>query len=124
MLFDLLHFGSGPQAIHYFILCFTAILGTIQGVAARYNQRDLLWIEGRGGYAFSALTIAASFVWFFLTDDEIFAPGLAGGELFAIFLAAFVIAVPTSRTIAFTLARMRSLAIAQKSVAREKEPLT
>jgi hypothetical protein len=108
---------------HYFILCFTAILGTIQGVAARYDHHDLLWIEGRGGYVFSGLTIAASFTWFFLADDEIFIPGLAGGELFAIFLAAFVIAVPTSRTIAFILAHVRSLALVQKRVTREKEPL-
>ena len=123
MFLDLLHFGSGPQAIHYFVFCLAGILGTIQGVAVHYHRDDLLWFDGRGGYAFSVLVVAGSFVWFFLTDQEIFIPGLAGGELFTLFVAAFVVAVPITRAVAFFAARVRAPAVAPKRAAREKEPL-
>jgi hypothetical protein len=121
MFLDLLHFGDGPQAVHYFIFCFAAILGTIQGVATRYQRRDLLWLEGLAGYGLCALLIAGSFVWFFVTDEEIFIPGLAGGELFTIFVAAFIVAIPVTRIVAFALARVRVLAPVQPT-ASEKEP--
>ena len=123
MFLDLLHFGSGAQAIHYFVFCLVGILGTIQGVAAHYRRSDLLWLDGRKGYVFSALTVAASFVWFFLIDQDIFIPGLAGGELFTLFAAAFVVAVPITRAVAFFAARVRAPAVAPKRAAREKEPL-
>jgi len=124
MFFDLLHFGSAQQAIDYFLFCFAAILGTIQGVAVRYGRLDLLWFHGRLGYAFSLLTVAGSFIWFFLSDQEIFIPGLAGGELFTLFVVAFFVAVPTTRLGAFVAARVRALAAAPETPAREKEPLT
>jgi len=123
MFFDLLHFGSGPQAIHYFFFCLMALLGTIQGIAIRYGRPDLLWFEGWFGYALSGGIIVGSFVWFFLTDQEIFIPGLAGGELFTLFVIAFVVAVPLTRAIAFAATRLRALALQPKSPAREKEPL-
>lgn len=122
MLFDLLHFGDGPQAVHYFFLCLVAILGIIQGVAARYARRDLIWMEGQVGYGLCALLVAGSFVWFFVTDEDIFIPGLAGGELFSIFVAAFIAAVPVTRIVAFALARVRAFASVQIT-ARKKEPL-
>jgi hypothetical protein len=123
MLFNLLHFGSGPQAVNYFVFCLTAILGTIQGVAVRYNRSDLLWLDGRGGYLLGALTVAGGFVWFFVTDQEIFIPGLAGGELFTLFVAAFVVSIPVTRIIAFVATRMRALATVPERAPREKEPL-
>lgn len=123
MFFDLLHFGSARQAIDYFFFCFAAILGTIQGVAVRYSRLDLLWFHGRFGYAFGLLTVAGSFIWFFLSDQEIFIPGLAGGELFTLFVAAFIVAVPTTRIGALVAARVRALAVAPETRAREKEPL-
>jgi hypothetical protein len=121
VLFDLLHFGDGPQAINYFIFCFVAILGTLQAVAARYMRGDLVWIEGQGGYFLSALMIVGSFIWFFVTDKEIFIPGLAGGELFTIFVAAFIVAVPLTRLTAFAFARIRAVTPARTSPS-EKEP--
>ncbi len=117
MFFDLLHLGDGQQAAHYFAFCFAAILGVLQGVAARYMRRDLLWFAPRIAYAFCALAVSGSFVWFFVTDAEIFIPGLAGGELFTIFVAAFGIAVPFTRGIAWVAARLRAPARI-----REKEP--
>jgi hypothetical protein len=124
MFFNLLHFGSGPQAVNYFILCLAAILGTIQGVAVRYNRSDLVWLDGRRGYVFSALTVTSGFVWFFLTDRQIFIPGLAGGELFTLFIAAFVVAVPVTRMVALFAARVSALVAAPRITPQEKEPLT
>lgn len=122
LLFDLLHFGDGPQAFHYFVYCFLAILGIIQSVAIRYNRRDLRWLDGQVGLALGALLVAGSFVWFFVTDEEIFIPGLAGGELFTIFVAAFIVAVPVTRVIALALSRVR-VAVPVRTNSREKEPL-
>ena len=121
MIFDLLHFGDGPQAINYFIFCLVAILGTLQAVAVRYARGDLVWFEGQGGYGLSALMIVGSFIGFFVTDKEIFIPGLAGGELFTIFVAAFIVAVPITRLVAFAFARIRALTLARTNPS-EKEP--
>lgn len=118
---ELLHFDSPTQAVHYFILCFSSILGVIQVSAARSRRRDLLWLDARASIIFGTLAIAASFVWFFLTDEEIFVPGLAGGEFIAIFVAAVITAVPISRAISFLLARVRVIAASPRSV-RVKEP--
>lgn len=122
MFFDLLHFGSGLQAIHYFFFSLVGILGAIQGVAVRYHRSDLLWLDDRKGYVLSALMVAGSFVWFFRVDQDIFIPGLAGGELFTLFAAAFVVAVPITRVVAFFAARVRALSTPERT-AREKEPL-
>jgi hypothetical protein len=122
-LFDLLHLGTGTQAAHYFISCLVAILGTLQAVAARYQRHELLWLEGQAGYLLGALCVAGGLAWFFLADDEIFTPGLAGGELFAVFTAAFLAAVVVTRVLAFGLNRLRSLA-PEAGPQREKEPLT
>ena len=122
MFLDLLHFGAGPQAVNYFVFCLGGILGTIQGVAVRYSRADLGWLEERAGYTLSALMVAGSFVWFFLTDQEIFIPGLAGGELFTLFIAALVVAIPVTRIVAFFAGRMRDLAATPSPSPREKEP--
>ena len=122
MFLNLLHFGAGPQAANYFVFCFAGILGTIQGVAVRYGRVDLIWLEERAGYLLSTLMVAGSFMWFFLTDQEIFIPGLAGGELFTLFIAALVVAIPLTRIVAFFAARVRTLAAAPTRAPREKEP--
>ena len=122
MFLDLLHFGAGTQAVNYFVFCLAAILGTIQGVAVRYGRSDLVWLGDRAGYAASVLMVAGSFVWFFTTDREIFIPGLAGGELFTLFVSALVIAIPLTRLIAYFAARVRLLAAASARSSREKEP--
>ncbi len=119
-LFDLLHFGTGLQAVHYLIFCFIAILGTLQMIAARFNRRDLMWFDGRGGYVVGGTAVAASFIWFFIVDDEIFTPGLAGGELFLLFIVPFVIAVPITRLVALVVHRLGWLASAPSL--REEEP--
>jgi hypothetical protein len=106
MFLDLLHFGDGRQAINYFMLCLFALLGTLQFVALGYHRRDLIWLHGRASVLLSISLIVASFVWFFVTDQEIFIPGLAGGELFTIFILALLLAVPITRLLAFVTSQM------------------
>jgi len=113
MFFDLLHLGDGKQALNYFFLCFFAILGALQLVAAKYHRRDLLWTNS----AIGAFLIVASFMWFFVTDQEIFIPGLAGGELFTIFIVAFILATPITRALAWLVQSKRVT-----QLPREKEP--
>jgi len=118
---DLLHFGTGTQAVNYFVFCFFAILGVIQGIATRYQRFDLQWFGGNAGYALSVALVVGSFVWFFITDQEIFIPALAGGEFFALFIGALILAVPLTRAMAFALAHGRAFARIAKPT-REKEP--
>lgn len=80
-----------------------------------------MWMDGRGGVLLGSALVAAGFVWFFVADEEIFIPGLAGGEFFALFVAAFLVAVPVTRLVAVLIARVRSLSI--PSTEREEEPL-
>ncbi len=122
-LSELLHFGTGMQAIHYFLFCLVAILGTLQAVAARYRNRDLIWFEGGTGYILGVVGVAGGFAWFFLTDDEIFTPGLAGAELFIVFAAAFLVAVVVTRMVSFCTNRLRALSPIPRPE-REKEPLS
>jgi len=127
-MFGLLHFGDGPQAINYFILCLVALLGTLQFVAIRYRRRDLIWLDGQPGIFLSMLLIAGSFIWFFVTDQEIFIPGLAGGELFTLFAIALILAAPITRVVAFALARVsvqdtsRLGNLLRRNASRKKDP--
>jgi hypothetical protein len=117
--FGLVNLGYGDQAINYFWLCFGALLGVLQIVATRYNRRDLMWFDGAPGYATGIALTVGSFIWFFLTDREIFIPALAGGEFFLLFTLALVGALPTTRVIAFVFARAF---IPAPKPTREKEP--
>lgn len=117
--FGLVNIISIDQAIHYLAFCFVAILGAIQYAAVRYRRADLVWLEGRNGYALSATLVVGSFIWFFVTDQEIFIPGLAGGEFFTIFALALFCAVPVTRIVAFVMTRMRAPVVERT---REKEP--
>jgi len=121
-ILGLLHFGSGDQATHYFALCLGAILGTLQIVAARYKRADLLWLEERAGFALGIVLVVGSFVWFFATDKEIFVPGLAGGEFFTLFAAAFATATPLTRVVAFALSRLRPSAPVKARFRKELAP--
>ncbi len=123
MFADLFHFGSGTQAVHYFVWCLVANLGVIQAVAARYGRRDLQWFEGRKGYILAVLAVVGGPLWFFWIDDEAFLPGLAGGELFADFTAAFLLAILATRLVAFLLPRIRMFGGAPQERAGQKEPL-
>lgn len=94
-------------------------------VAVRYERRDLIWLDGPAGSWLSAILIGGSFIWFFVTDQEIFIPGLAGGELFTIFVSAFIVAIPITRIIAFAIARVKVISISATArvETKRKEPI-
>lgn len=122
MFIDLLHFGSGVQAARYFIFCLVAALGALQAVAARYGRRELQWFSGCSGYVFGAVAVLGSYVWFLLTDEELFIPGLAGGELMVIFVGAGASAVLVTRAVSFLLARLQPVSSSPAAGTSEKEP--
>lgn len=72
----------------------------------------------------SATMVVGAFTWFFWADDEIFVPGLAGGELFVLFVVAFLIAVPLTRLVAWLVTRVARSVPAQSQLHQEKEPTT
>ncbi len=69
-------------------------------------EKDFLGLKGKTRYR-----------WF------IFIPGLAGGELFVVFFAALLIAVPITRVVNLVLVRLRLVSVVPERK-REKEPLT
>ncbi|MFN8458213.1 MAG: hypothetical protein U0401_26775 [Anaerolineae bacterium] len=76
---------------NYFLLAFLTCLGTLQWVAGRRGQLSLSllgpWGLGRMGVLAGWVGIIGSFAWFFRSTPGLFAPGLAGGELSALFAA-------------------------------------
>jgi hypothetical protein len=118
---EILHFDSLTQAANYFVLCFISILGVIQLSAARSGRDKFLWFDERASTLLGGFAAAASFVWFFMIEEGIFIPGLAGGEMIALFAAAYVTAVPISRAVAILFARLR-LSLPAPRIAGVKEP--
>lgn len=86
---------------NYFILCFFAVLGTLQFAAARSRKPAISWL-GRGGLgwvgqAVGLFLVCASLGWFFTTTPGLFTPGLAGGELTTLFAAGGLSALIAAR---------------------------
>jgi hypothetical protein len=86
---------------NYFILCFVSCLGTLQWAAA-HNHKPALSLLGRwglgwAGKAVGLLLIGGSFSWFFAFTPNLFAPGLAGGELSTLFVAGGLCALLVTR---------------------------
>lgn len=86
---------------NYFILCFVACLGTLQWAAARTQNLAISWLGrwglGRPGEGIGLLLIFSSFTWFFAATPGLFTPGLAGGELSSLFVAAGLCALLVTR---------------------------
>lgn len=76
---------------NYFWLAFLTCLGTLQWAAARHGKLALSligpWGLGWLGATLGLLGAISSFGWFFLSTPGLFEPGLAGGELSALFAA-------------------------------------
>jgi len=77
----------------YFIMALLATIGTLQLVAARKRLVGLSLVPGRwsrqGGYILGAFLIVAPAAWFWRVEQwTIFVPGLAGGELGPLMIAA------------------------------------
>jgi hypothetical protein len=91
---------------NYFILCFVACLGTLQWIAARQRKPALSllgrWGLGRIGVVLGLVWVGGAFGWFFAVTPGLFAPGLAGGELSILFVAAGLCALVVTRLAALT----------------------
>lgn len=89
---------------NYFILCFVACLGTLQWAAARNYNPALSWLGRRGlgrlGQAVGLFLACGAFGWFFAVTPGLFRPGLAGGELSTLFVAAGLCALLVTRLVA------------------------
>jgi hypothetical protein len=77
---------------NYFIFCFVACLGILQWAAARNHKPTLSLLSRRGlgrlGQGLGLFLVCGSFGWFFTVTPGLFTPGLAGGELSTLFVAA------------------------------------
>lgn len=86
---------------NYFILCFVAVLGTLQWAAARNHKPAISWLGpwglGRLGQGVGLFLVCASLVWFFSSTPGLFTPGLAGGELSTLFAAGGLSALVVAR---------------------------
>jgi hypothetical protein len=86
---------------NYFILCFFAILGTLQWAAARNHKPALSLLGplglGQVGLVVGALLVCGSLAWFFAATPGLFSPGLAGGELSTLFAAGGLSALGVAR---------------------------
>ncbi len=86
---------------NYFIVCFVAVLGTLQWAAARNHKPAISWLGpwglGRLGQGIGLFLVCASLVWFFGSTPGLFTPGLAGGELSTLFAAGGLSALLVTR---------------------------
>lgn len=104
---DLVNFGEGTLPYNYFYFCFFASIGVLQMVAARYARGNLLWFSPTYSFVLGGLATLGAFVWFFSFKEDIFIPGLAGGELAIEFGGAFLLAVLATRVISAVRARFQ-----------------
>ncbi|NJN98168.1 MAG: hypothetical protein HC875_30825 [Anaerolineales bacterium] len=86
---------------NYFILCFFAVLGTLQWAAARSRKPAFSWLGlwglGRAGQGVGLFLVCASLSWFFAATPGLFTPGLAGGELTTLFAVGGLSALAAAR---------------------------
>lgn len=86
---------------HYFILCVMVCLGALQWTAARNRKLGISllgpWGLGRAGATIGTLFVICGFGWFFAFTPGLFATGLAGGELSALFGAGGLTALVVTR---------------------------
>lgn len=83
--------------VSYFLFASVAIVGVLQVMAARHRLVGLSLVrEARKpllGYLLGAVLIMGAFLWFFTTQEGIFAPGPAGAQFLLLFAAAFICAL-------------------------------
>ncbi len=105
-MFFILNFTDGSLPYNYFLFVFLASLGILQIIGARYSRENLLWFTRNLSSVVGSLTLVGAFMWFFAVQDDLFIPGLAGGELFIEFGGAFAGAVLVTRLIAISSGKL------------------
>ncbi|MGE5141231.1 MAG: hypothetical protein ACM3JD_17320, partial [Rudaea sp.] len=93
MVIGILYFGEGTLAIGYLLFCALASLGILQIVASRTRLVGLSIVPPPFTGWLGAVIVALAYGGFFYLQPDLFIPGLAGGELFILCLAGFVIAL-------------------------------
>jgi hypothetical protein len=122
MVIGILNFGEGLLWLHYLVFCIVASLGALQIAAAHARMVGLMLLTPRlSGWLGLALGVGA-YVWFFTIQPDLFIPGLAGGELFTLFLGGFVVALVLA--LALGILSNRLLAPAGFRPPPAREPLT
>ena len=96
MVIWILNFGEGSLAVNYLIFATAASLGVLQFVAGRGRLVGLMLFPAKVSEWLGLALLAGAYVWFFSVQPDLFIPGLAGGELFILFLGGFVTAVLVS----------------------------
>lgn len=93
MVIWILNFGDGFLAVNYLIFCTIASLGTLQFIAGRTRLIGFLLLPQKLSMWIGAILVVGAFVWFFTIQPDLFIPGLAGGEFFALFFGGFLVAL-------------------------------
>ena len=94
----------------YFLMVFISCLGLFQLVAVREKLHGISFFNRAiWGYLFAALSIGGAFAWFFAAGDRLaLFPRLEGSERFALFIAAFFLALVVTLCLS-SLIKRRSL---------------
>jgi hypothetical protein len=93
MVIGILNFGEGWLAVNYLIFTTVASLGALQWVAGRGRLVGLLLVPAKASMWLGVAMVSGAYVWFFTIQPDLLIPGLAGGELFTLFLTGFVLAL-------------------------------
>ena len=93
MVIGILNFGEGLLPLTFLVMVTVASLGAIQIAAAQARLIGLLLLPIAYSRWLGAGLVAGSYIWFFSVQPGLFIPGLAGGELFTLFLIGFGLSV-------------------------------
>ncbi len=93
MVIGILNFGEGSLAVNYLIFATVASLGVLQFVAGRGRLVGLMPLPAKPSMWLGLALIIGAYGWFFTIQPDFLIPGLAGGELFTLFLIGFLLAL-------------------------------
>jgi hypothetical protein len=124
MVIWILNFGEGLLGVNYLIFTTLASLGVLQFVAGRGRLVGLILFSSRLSKWLGVALVAGAYVWFFAFQPDLLIPGLAGGELFTLFLVGFVLALLISVALGIMANRLFRRATLRLPNLRESVTLT
>ncbi len=107
MVIGILNFGEGLLWLNYLICCAIASLGALQIVAAQARLVGLMVFPVTVTRWLGIALVVGAYAWFFTVQPDLFIPGLAGGEFFALFILGFGIAVVVALTLGVLANQLR-----------------
>ncbi len=93
MVIGILNFGNGSLAVNYLVFSTVASLGVLQFVAGRGRLVGLMLLPAKPSMWLGVALVIGAYGWFFTIQPDLLIPGLAGGELFTLFLIGFLLAL-------------------------------